>query len=118
MKGVNNTIEALNKYIVNKREEESIDSRALLYLHQERFPSSTFTKAIKTYRYSLWYIDGAKKRMLFSFEQSYRSVTDTEKEEAIDQMNIELLVRTIDLIRGPEFSSILTGKFEEDDTNK
>lgn len=118
MKGVNDTIEALNKYIVNERERNHINSNAALFLHQERFPSSNFTKAIKTYRYNLWMIDSSKKELILSFEESFRSTTDAEKEDAIDQMNIELILRVIDLIKSSKFDLILRGEFAENDTDK
>lgn len=72
-------IEALNRYIEDRRSQLHLDSKSFLVLHRSIVPSSCF-KMFKDIAYTIWIVEGENKRILLTKAGTIKSHLDTMDE--------------------------------------
>lgn len=105
-------IEEINRHIEDKRNLDNISANGHLVLHKLVVPNPTF-KTYKTYRYTVWFVDGNKKYRVLSVEYTFNS-NNTTSEEASDTMDMKLFSLLYNWKGSRSYNEILTGVYNED----
>lgn len=104
---VENIIEGLNEHIEEKRHKEGIQAKGHLVLHKVIKPHSTF-KVYKTYIFTLWFVNGKKKKEVISISHCAK-VLEGQEESIIRDINIELCHHIFNWIGSDFYKKIIKG---------
>lgn len=93
---VEDIIRLLNKRIDTYRANHHIDSKALLVPHRTVEQTSSITKALKAYRFTIWYVDRQNKvKKPFLVVQHTSSLGEEKSWEIVDMQMAEMIINII-----------------------
>ena len=105
-----NVIEALNKYIIEEREERNIDCKTFLILQKSLVPQPMF-KAYKEYMVTIWLLNpkNKKKEAIYTCKRIDKFVESNDKNLIL--ANKDICKSIFALCRQKEFDQVIEGTY-------
>lgn len=82
------------------------DDKSRFILHKTIDVNPTF-KAVKTYKYELWFLKNRKKKLILSEVITDTVISDKHEEKLISELNTTLIVKLFTLMRSGEWEKLL-----------